>query len=160
MANCCDCFRRCCTRSSLFKSRLVKYKRFGIALQRLSEENDIQRNLSHNRISYIANKSKFKSTQRLTVNYSRKFIISDLDMRATRDEAAVIKIDSKEWVIEEFDPEENETDRRLLYQITGLRFNEDDFIDSASEISENLRSDDSESSNDSLAPLFSPTTKP
>ena len=90
MANCCQCFKRCCSQSSSFKSHLAKYQRFEIALLRLSEEHDIQRILSLNRISYLANKTKFNSRQRLAVNYSRKFVISDHDIRATRDKVAVI----------------------------------------------------------------------
>ena len=103
---------------------MAKFKRFEIALQRLSEEHDIQRILSLNRISYFVNKMRFNSRQRLAVNYSRKFVILDHDIKAARDEAAVIpERDSLKRVTEDFDPENNDTDRRLLYQITGLRLN-------------------------------------
>ena len=60
--------------------------------------------------------TKFNSRQRLAVNYSRKFVILDHYIRAARNKAAVIpKGDSQERGTEDFDPQSDETDRRMLF---------------------------------------------
>ena len=59
------------------------------------------------------------------MNLARKFVISDKDMHAESKNSKVhSEADNFEYdadkILTEFDPEQNEADRRLLFEITGL----------------------------------------
>ena len=49
---------------------------------------------------------------------------------------------NKAKLVECFDPDRNKIDRRLLYEITGLRMRQDELTEVVSELSENSDSDD------------------
>ena len=80
MPSCCSCIRKCCTRSHNSKFRMAKYEKLNVALKRLSFEIDIQRMISLNRVARIVHKDALHFRQRRSVNFSRKFVISDLDI--------------------------------------------------------------------------------
>ena len=73
---------------------MAKYKRFDIALERLSQEYDIQHMIALNRVSRLLNKTSMVSRQRTAVNFSRKFVISDYDVRNEGPSTAVIPDDA------------------------------------------------------------------
>ena len=108
-------------------SRYTKYEKLKIALKRLSFEQDIQNLISLNRVSRLVHKANFLARQRRAVNFSRKFVISNVDIQIERDaadSASVLAEDrtitaSTESVLRGFDPYNLEVDRRLLYETTG-----------------------------------------
>ena len=88
-----------------------------------------------NRVTRLIHKLRFKARQRRTVSYFSKYVLTEKDV----DEAAA-NIDSKAKVVEhnvlnypeeklyaDFDPEGDPWDKRLLYEVTGLRLNEQDY---------------------------------
>ena len=84
------------------------------------------------RVSQLVNKTNFFSRQRHAVNYSRKFVISDHDISSVSHTTAVIPFEDESHrfkLVEGFDPDGNKTDRRLLYEITGLRMRQDEVTD-------------------------------
>ena len=97
--------------------RFAKYKRYDIALTRLREEHDIKRLITLNRVTQLIHKSYLNSRQRFIINCSRKYVISDHDIYAKSeseaDQAAADAILAQ--LYEEFNPQTNKTDRRLLY---------------------------------------------
>ena len=86
-------------------------------------------------------KAKFLARQRRTVAYSHKFIIANRDL-AKAHKAKKEKFEKKEEVqdickvIDGFNPETNDNDRRLLYEVTGLRLYQDEYIDEDSSASD------------------------
>ena len=90
MPSCCNCVKRCCSRSHNSKLRMAKYEKLNVALQRLSFEIDIQRMISLNRVSRVVHKDIYLARQRRGVNFSRKFVISDLDINPSRGKQRVV----------------------------------------------------------------------
>ena len=68
----------------------------------------------------------FKPRQRHAVQYFRRYILQDRDIvnDEVADEQKQIPIE-KIW--EDLDPESDEWDRRLLYEVTGRRLNEAEY---------------------------------
>ena len=79
----------------------------------------------------------FFSHQRKAVDHSHKFVISDQDILTTNkgsakrgaesveeneNEARIIKL-----ILGMFDPVDDQLDRRLLYEVSGLKFDKDEF---------------------------------
>ena len=137
MSLCCDCFKRFCAKCRFCERQLAKYEKFQISLERLSKEQDIQHFIALNRLSHLVHKTFFLTRQRRAVNLARKFVISDKDMHAESKNSKVhSEADNFEYdadkILTEFDPEQNEADRRLLFEITGLQLQADEFTDSDS----------------------------
>ena len=63
------------------RSRIIKYQKFKLAVERLSKEQDIQYLIEMNRVSRLLHKMNFLHRQRLAVNYSRKYTISSQDTK-------------------------------------------------------------------------------
>ena len=103
-----------------------KYRKFELAVQRLSKEQDIQYIIEMNRITRLLHKAFFFARQRRAVNHSHKYVIADRDIMATQNEdpqeqkapedPAVLA----QKILEGFDPENDKMDRRILYEVTGL----------------------------------------
>jgi len=78
-----------------------------LALSRLDKEQDIQYLIEMNRVSRFLHKATFLTRQRLAINYSHKYVISDTDLRRasrSKSEQNPAKDDMVKNVIEEFDP--------------------------------------------------------
>ena len=76
-----------------------------------------------NRISRLIHKANFLKRQRLAINHSHKYVITYQDTQRTS------KIETSPDIMEGFDPDNNEQDRRMLYEVTGMRLNRDEFLD-------------------------------
>mmetsp|Transcript_17035 Transcript_17035/g.22940 ORF Transcript_17035/g.22940 Transcript_17035/m.22940 type:complete len:120 (-) Transcript_17035:101-460(-) len=77
--------------------------------------------------------------QRSTVDFCHRFVISEKDAEQKSRRKAVSRR-SKLWsvdsILEGFDPANNEWDRRLLYEVTGIELNENEFDDCDSDCSD------------------------
>ena len=84
----------------------------------------------------------FKARQRRTVAHARKYVISNRDLSKVKN---TTKEDSKHvdqyrefkklWRY--FEPDEDKWDRRLLYDVTGIRLDQNEFRDSDTSDEEN-----------------------
>ena len=72
----------CCCLKSSFKMQVDKYRKFELAVQRLSKEQDIQYIIEMNRISRLLHKTFFFARQRRAINHSHKYVIADRDITA------------------------------------------------------------------------------
>ncbi len=84
----------------------------------------------------ILHKANFITRQRKSFDYFNKYVITDRDIKIAdlkekqkkpRDEGQ--KVDFVELLVDGFDPEHSQTDRRILYEVTGLHMIDDEFID-------------------------------
>ena len=89
-----------------------------------------------NRISKLIHKSWFHKRQRQAINQGRKYTISDKDVENWKSKKRPQSALSYEMILsdllEGFDPENNTADRRILFEITGQRFYQDEFNDDQS----------------------------
>ena len=118
----------CCCLKSKVKAQADKYRKFQIAVQRLSKEQDIQYLIEMNRITRLLHKNFFLARQRRAVSHAHKYVISDRDLSlagsreekepAGREDPEVVA----QRVLREFDPENDKMDRRILFEVTGLTF--------------------------------------
>ena len=76
-----------------------------------------------NRMTKLQHKLMFKIRQRRAVQYFSRYILKDEDIYDDEfDEQKQIPIPiEKLW--EDFDPQSDKWDRRLLYEVTGIRLN-------------------------------------
>ena len=112
-----------------------------------------------NRVTKLIHKAWFLKRQRRAINFGHKFTISDLDIeiaetraskRSTQKESVnedILSVDRDkilEQLLDGFDPVQNEADRRILFELTGLRLYDGEFKDceTSSDDSEGSDSDD------------------
>eukprot|EP00354_Favella_ehrenbergii_P009025 CAMPEP_0170465654 /NCGR_PEP_ID=MMETSP0123-20130129/9919_1 /TAXON_ID=182087 /ORGANISM="Favella ehrenbergii, Strain Fehren 1" /LENGTH=238 /DNA_ID=CAMNT_0010731609 /DNA_START=842 /DNA_END=1558 /DNA_ORIENTATION=+ len=127
----CCCLQGLCLRNSYFETKINRYQKFEIALQRLTQEQDIQYMIEMNRISRLLHKASLIVRQRRAIDYSHRFIINDANLRAEQAKQAAGKADSDlrtqelldpafvDKLLENFDPGSDLQDRRILYEVTG-----------------------------------------
>ena len=81
-----------------------------------------------NRITRLLHKARFLSRHRYLLGYSHKYVITADDL--TRDsQIAIIESENAERIdelLEDFDVEQNETDRRIYYEVIGGQIGEKD----------------------------------
>ena len=87
-----------------------------------------------NRITRILYKASLLTRQRDAIRYGSKYVISDRDLQkadqAKPDQASKLSDTLAETkLLDGFDPLENNQDRRILYEVTGLRLFENEFRD-------------------------------
>lgn len=146
LGNCCCCFSCMLARNGYLRKNARRYYKFRLALDRLAGEKDIRRILYMNRINSLIHKSIFMSRQRKAINYGKRFVISDRQLEeaqrksrsrknsktSSRDrEGRMLLPDEKNYmnlaatnidkILDDFDPNTNEQDRRILYEVTGMR---------------------------------------
>ena len=144
MTACCECLKRGCSRKPCFKNRLNKYEKFQIALDRLSKEHDIQRMIALNRITKIVHKVNFLTRQRIAINFAKRYVISDQDIKQEEKLLNHDILEGKsaeeiaEYVLQDFDPDNQVVDRRIFYEITGMRIFADEFSDEDSDSSDEV----------------------
>ena len=135
----CCCFSKCCDKVSVIQKGSIRYRKYQLALDRLSQEQDIQYLIQMNRISRLLHKFTLEARQRRAINYSHKYVISEKDIKraeVAKADGEVAKApednDTTEKILNGFDPNKNEKDRRLLYEVAGIRLFENEFIDDSS----------------------------
>ena len=72
---------------------------------------------------------RFKARQRRTVSYFSKYVLSEKDIGDNTEPADVAEVLNfpSEKLYSEFDPENDPWDKRLLYEVTGLRLDQKDY---------------------------------
>ena len=116
-------------------------------MQRLSREQDIQYIIEMNRLSRLLHKTFMLSRQRRAVKHAHKFVIADQDLASAArtdpfEQAASADLEAvAQKILAGFDPESDKMDRRLLYEITGLRLATDEFRDDDSSNSDDEQLD-------------------
>ena len=93
--------------------------------------------IENNRVARILHKDNFLARQRAAIDHSHKFVITDEDVAKSHEKASNEKIvESAEVrqakIINGFDPENNEQDRRILYEVLGMRIYSHEFLDEGS----------------------------
>ena len=73
----CCCFRQCFEKSTFIRRQISKHRKFELALERLSDEQDIQAIIESNRIARLIHKATFLARQRTAINFGHKYIITD-----------------------------------------------------------------------------------
>lgn len=131
---CCSCL------SSFFQARypscrrqVTSYKKFLVAQERLHKEQDIQRIIDINRLTKVLHKVLFKTRQRRTVRYFRRHVITENDLPKGSEEEQKGVVDyftQFKKLYRGFDPENEKWDRRFLYEVTGVRLDENEFRES------------------------------
>ena len=66
------------------------------------------------------------------INYSHKYVITDRDLNRAKNadsdkKEGLAQVVADEELLDGFDPSRIETDRRILYEVTGMRLNRDEF---------------------------------
>ena len=88
-----------------------------------------------NRISALLHKMNFFARQRRAVKYTHKFVITAKDTKKQGNQQVSNDKDpitNATKVLEGFDPVNNVVDRRLLFEVTGMRLHSDEFQDGES----------------------------
>ena len=91
-----------------------------------------------NRITKIIHRVKFNTRQRRTINHYKKYVISRDDLKKEKErrernqnqEKVVDIIGENRKLLRHFEPDDNWWDRRALFEVTGIRMEENDFLDS------------------------------
>ena len=94
----------------------------------------------------VLHKVLFKTRQRRTVGYFRRYVITENDLPKGSDVKKIGVIDPFEKfkkLYRHFDPENDKWDRRLLFEVTGVRIDEQEFRES--DTSDYDREEDNES---------------
>ena len=75
---CCSCLSNFFQKRILFcRKNVTSYKKFLVAQERLHKEQDIQRIIDMNRLTKVLHKILFKTRQRRTVGYFRRYVITE-----------------------------------------------------------------------------------
>ena len=74
----------------------------------------------------LLSKVTFLPRQRAAINYSHKYVLTDKDVMGKQSTNENEKI-LKEKIMVGFDPENNEQDRRILYEVMGMRIYRGEF---------------------------------
>ena len=97
-----------------------------------------------NRVTKLIHKAWFLKRQRRAINFGHKFTISDLDIENAETQASkrliqkesvnedILSVDRDkilEQLLDGFDPVQNKADRRILFELTGLRLYDGEFKD-------------------------------
>ena len=129
--NLCCCCRNRCLRFRWIYEGTGRYEKFNLALARLSKEHDIQHLIEMNRIARLLHKSVFLTRQQLAIKFSHKYVISNKDTRVAKAVSKKPKVAQADKTVEKvlngFDPARNDQDRRILFEVTGMRLDKDDF---------------------------------
>lgn len=81
LTSCCCCFQTCCSRVLCIKRGENRYRKYELALKRLSKEQDIQYFIEMNRISRLLHKMNLLQRQRHAIDYSHKYVVTDKDIQ-------------------------------------------------------------------------------
>ena len=92
---------------------------------------DIQKIIANNRVTRLIQKLFFSRRQRSTISFFKKYVIAerDIDREAEKEETTRdrgLDVDTQ-TLAHGFDPDESAWDRRLLYEVTGIRLRDQEF---------------------------------
>ena len=97
------------------------------------KEHDLQYLIEMNRVTRLLHKTSMLTRQRSTVDFSENYVISDNELTRLNAKQNRPYVGKSSWTVDEvmdgFDPEHNDWDRRLLFEITGIQLNPGEFRD-------------------------------
>ena len=99
-------------------------EKFDIAEKKLNKELDIEDFIKTSRVSKLLHRFKLKKRQQFLVKYFRKFLIQNEDVLKRREDADDTELDDQ---IDKLEPFKNTEDKRIMFEITGKRLQEQDF---------------------------------
>ena len=112
-----------------------RYRKFELARQRVSQETDITRLIKLNRVTKVLLKMNFNSQQRRAINFSKKYVIASNHQKKRDSEDEKKKTAKVQQLVERWNLEGEENDRRIYYEVTGERLRLEDFLDKESDTS-------------------------
>ena len=134
-----ETFCGCCVRclrldrdGSCLKGYLYRKKRIDLAVQKMQHEMSVMTYIRASRIAHLASKTFFNRRQRMSTQYFRRYAIRSEDLAKDENPKNMREFD-EDRVISECDYNNNKLDRRILYELTGEKLEEDDYLDETSE---------------------------
>ena len=137
----CCCFNKYCYNrrpKGCWSRKLHLLRRFEAARQALRAEQDVESIVKVHRLSRLMGKVFLTRQQRMMTTYFRKYVIKDRGIekiRVIRDSEPPKPPYSTDSLADALILDEGRSvwDSRLLYEVTGRRFNEDDYQDETSD---------------------------
>ena len=91
-----------------------------------------------NRLTKLIHRVEFSTRQRRAVSHFKKYVISQEDVakdklkskNMTRANSFVDISAENRKLLKRFDPEDDRWDRRALFEVTGIRLHDNDFLES------------------------------
>ena len=99
------------------------------ARRRLTDEFDQEKIVHMLRVSRLVSLMKLNRMQRLSVDFFRRYTIQKKDIDQSRHHTRGHSVDS---IVRGLNPEENRIDRRILYELAGVKLDKDDYNDESS----------------------------
>ena len=125
---CCCCIKK--DGDTWFARRNMSLQKFKIAREKLNGEVDMKNIITFLRISKLMQKMWLSRRQRLSVPYFRCYTIEDYQVEQSRSiEKRGI---TEKRIISECEPDTNDLDKRILYELTGIKLDPADYQDESS----------------------------
>ena len=116
-----------------FSKRESQYKKLEVALEKLSQEQDIMNVIKQNRLGRLLIKMHFSALDRHTASHASEYVINDQDLLlAAKERDLKAEADCKKTKMGEMlntwadgvelEPELTPVEQRLFYEVTGERF--------------------------------------
>ena len=131
----CCCFLKCCgcqKEGSWYKRKLLNKKRIDLAVLKLNSELSIQQYLWSKRLAHLAFKTMLTREQRVSTRFFRRYSVHQAEIENS-DEEQKKKEFKANRIIENCDFEVKKLDRRILFEMTGERYHEDEFPNETTE---------------------------
>lgn len=125
----CCCLMSWRRRQGWHERKIRALKKFEVACQHLVAETDMVSLLSLQRISKFLQKVSLNRRQRLSVDFFQRYTIKESDLSTPKKNPRGMGVNR---IVSECDAENNEVDQRILYEITGIKLQNDAFADDSS----------------------------
>ena len=122
----CCCLTKFCDSRNWYKRKMLRYKRLELAKQKLQGELSIFQYLTMKRQSLFLFKTWLNRRQRTSVKFFKRYTVqnSEIDKDWDNEKLNAFDVDR---VVSECDFKNDLIDRRIAFEMTGLRLNEDDW---------------------------------
>lgn len=126
---CCCCKRRMIRSWPYYKKQWFSYQKFKVARESLHREKDMEHMIYNMRISKFLQKTLLRKRQRDVVQYFMRYVIENDEIKKKE---IARRASTAQQLIEEFNPEQDDFDRRILFELTNRRINQVDYHDDTS----------------------------
>ena len=103
--------------------------KFQIAKDKLGEEVDMKNIIIYQRVSNFLNRIHSSRRQRLSVDYFRRYTVTDTEIGRKK---LGKKGMTENRIINECQPTRSDIDKRILFEMTGVKLDRDEFSDESS----------------------------
>ena len=118
-----------------YRRQWFRYEKFKKARYELRRERDVEYVIYNLRILKFLQKTTLKKRQRDSVQYFLRYLIENDEIH---EREVARRARTADQLIEEFDPEGDIYDRRILYELTQRRVAADDYQDDTTDEDEDL----------------------